>query len=300
MTELRVSVVGAGALGAVYGLALAEHGVSVSFVGRRSREVRLAVERVGSGERRERVVLLGDAVDPRADVVLLTVRTQEAAAVVARVPETVGAVISLTPLMPRNLRECRLACRVPLLTAMPSVIAYARGDVVRYWLPRAARTRIDEPRGPAPVVRSFAEALSRAGIGAGFDVGMSQVNPATTCAMIVPMMGMCAAGSLSELASSAPHLELTARATREAAELARHLGRAEPWAQLLADLMTPLALRAAARLVRGEPRAYVEAHFGPKLRDQHLEMAHDLVALGGVHRCETGALRELEALLAAS
>lgn len=286
---MHVAVIGAGALGAVYGVRLAAHaGVTVTFVVRPPRVAEttpLVIERVKDGARD--VVdapARAAAVPADADVAILAVGTEDLDALRAPLAASDAPVVVLTPMMPAEHARMKEAFGDRVLAALPSVVAYARADgVVRYWLPPAA-TRIDEPRGAQAIeiARALVAALGDAGLPARLELGVHETNPATTVCFIPLGMALSLAGSLDALARDPALLDLARRACAEGVALGRRIGRPELAGPLAPLVARPALLRPAARaLARWSPEAvfYAEEHFGRKLRAQHLVMARDMRSL---------------------
>lgn len=308
---MNVAVIGAGALGSVYGVCLARRGdVDVTFVVRPSRvgsKEPIVIERV-RGNRRELVdaPVRSAVVPPDADVIVLTVGTEDLDALRDPLGTSQAPIVILTPMLPREWSRVREAYGDRALAALPSVVAYARKEdgVVRYWLPPAP-TKIDEPRAGsegAEVVRAFADALSRAGIRTQLSLGVHESNPATTVCFIPIGMLLSVAGSAARLADDERLLSLATRACREGVRLSHRIGQPELWATLAPAVAAPWALRTWLHaLARLSPEAvfYAEEHFGRKLREQHRVMIRDMVTLAHEKGLPHDALDELAAQLGA-
>lgn len=300
---MHVAVIGAGALGAVYGVRLALRArARVTFVVRRAspREA-IAIERV-KGDVREVLAapVLATEVPGEADVVLVAVRTEDLGSLA--IGETEAPIVVLTPMMPRDYGRLRAAYGDRVLSAMPSVVSYARGDgVVRYWAP-PVRTRIDEPRKERALVRELADALTMAGLPSRLELAVHETNPATTACAIPLALALCVAGSLDALAADEALCRLAARACKEGVAIGRAIGRPEPAVLLAPALASPLALRAAIRaLRRASPEAvfYLEEHFARKLAHQNRVMAREMVELARRRGLSHEALDALTARLGA-
>lgn len=309
---MHVAVLGAGALGAVYGVRLAVRGrasgTSVTFVVRPARAASrepIVIERVRGGEREELASPVRAAVLPGdTDVALIAVGTEDLEAVRAVLGASEAPIVVLTPMMPKDFARMREAFGARVLAAMPSVVAYTRQDdgVVRYWLP-PARTRIDEPRTGElrELAHALADALTDAGLTSHLELAVHETNPATTVCAIPLAMALCVAGSLSALADDAALCDLAARACAEGVAIGRRIGRPEVGAMLAPALGRPWALRATLRLLeRLSPEAvyYAEEHFARKLRAQNLMMAREMVELardrGLTHEALDTLAKELE------
>jgi len=302
---MHVAVYGAGALGSVYGVRLAlRTTASVTFVVRAARVAERApivIERVKDvRDRREELAapVRAGAIPGDADVILLAVGTEDLEAIRPVLDASSAPILVLTPMLPADYARMRAAFGFRVLAAMPAVVSYGRDDgVVRYWMPPAP-TRIDEPRAGdhGEIVRATASLLNDAGLATHLELGVHEVNPATTVCMIPIGMAVGLAGGMEALADDALLLALTARACREGVELSHRIGRAEAGARIGPLLATPLAMRVlVASLRRLSPEAlfYLDEHFGRKLRPQHRLMAHAMVELAVAKNVGHAAIREL-------
>ncbi|WP_437776513.1 ketopantoate reductase family protein [Sorangium sp. So ce1097] len=319
---MRISIVGAGALGHVYGVRLAAQGDDVTFVVRPERvhDVRpFVIEQVNSADRRDTLERPRLAADIPADteIVLVTVRFDQLApgpevggdaaraagrrtvADLLRGGPAVPAVV-LTPLMPPQRAALEDAAGRPITPAMPSVSGYLdeRG-VVRYWIVGFASTLIDEGDG-APADRALLDELARrltsADLVARVERGVGAQNLATTIAFFPLIAAVDAGGGTSALLADEGVLGTALEATRECAALADRLGNVAPWTRLLTRAIGPRTLRpgvALVRLLAPEALRFLDAHFGPKLRAQHLAMGAAIVALGREHGVSLPALEGL-------
>ncbi len=303
---MHVAVLGAGALGLVYGGLLAKRtSTTVTFVVRPSRAgdaqpVRLEhvdhdAEAVELPKRRDVAEVPGDA-----DVVLLAVRAEQIDdALLALLAPSRASVVVLTPVFADKLAmlEARLGKRV--FAAMPSVVAYVRAPgVVRYWLPRMATTLVEEPRPMRAEIDELVRSLHAAGISSRLQLGVEETNAATTVTFMPLAVGLDVAGSVDALLADHDLLALTLAAAREAGELAHALGKPAPWAPLLTKFVGPLTLKIGVSLAeRRAPEAvrYVEEHFGRKLHAQNVAMSEAMVRLASDKRVPHDALARLHA-----
>lgn len=296
-------MIGAGALGAVYGAFLARV-ADVVFVVRPQRAAStepIVIERVRGGARLEIAAERTSAVPGDADIVLVAVGTEDLDAL--PLGSSSAPLVFLTPMLTHGWERVRARLGERAFAGLPGVIAYVRDDgVTRYWLPPTA-TKIDEPRSEAhrTVVRELAASLDRAGLRARLELGVHEANPATTVSFITLGMAIAIAGSVGALAESEELLALARRATSEGVRLAPRLGRAEAWSAFAPVLATPWAFRAfAATLARLSPEGlgYADEHFGRKLIAQHRSMAAEMVVLCRERGLPAEAIGEVAAKLA--
>ena len=303
---MRVALVGAGALGSVYGARLAQlASCDVRVVGRTSGETR--VERVDSGEVLRWTPPAATASAPLdADAVLVVVRYEQLDDVPARVAGGAAPVVVLTPMLPQD--HARLTAALPgrVVAAMPSVVAY-RNDAgaVRYWLPKAATTFLESPASTehARVVGELAKRLLRAEIAARVVPGVLERNAATTVSFIPLFMALDAAGGIDAVLRDEALLDLAIAAAEEGRELGRAIGNAEAWASTLLGFVGRRTLTIGAAIARRrspEGCRYVEEHFGRKLHAQNVLMAERMVELAVAKGLRHDALTKLLSTLRAA
>jgi len=301
---MHVCVVGAGALGRVYGVRLAVGGNDVSFVVRPSRlseDDPFVVELISSGRRDtlpkpNRVA----EVPSDAEVVILAVKVDQIderlASVLASAPHV--PVVSVTPLFPQDYEklEALLGKDRPLVAAQPGVVAYERDPgIIRYWLPRVAPTLVDSD-GPAAMAK-FVDALTGSGIPAKLQARVRDCNPATTIAFFPLVLALDAGGgTVASVLADKDLLKDTFAALKDAQELAAKVGPLPPWAGMLLKFATPLALKVGIKLAEtAAPEAvrFVEIHFGQKVHEQHLKLGRYILELSRKYGTKTGALERL-------
>ena len=307
---MHLAIVGAGALGRVYGVRLATFaGATVTFVVRPAllADGAMRIERVDGDRgavdlaRPERLA----AVPHDADVVLVCVRGDQLDADLVTTLQQGPDVpaVMLTPMMPADYTRLRAALGGRVVAAMPNVVAYAKDDgTTRYWLPGAATTLIEEARPADATLTALCEALDAAGISARQEMGVHETNPATTIAFIPLAMGLDAAGGIDALLGDEAMLDLSLRAAAEGATLAHRVGKVATWASVVLRFVGPTTLKLGVALARSrapEAVAYVEAHFGRKLHAQNVAMADAIVELARERDVPHDAMIELTARLRA-
>lgn len=304
---MHVAVYGAGALGSVYGVRLAKRtNTTVSFVVRKTRldeRSPIVIERV-RGNLREEIAEphRTDGIAGDVDVILLTVATDRLEETRPVLETSDAPIVVLTPMMPQDFARMRDAFGDRVLAAMPTVVAYAREGVIRYWQPPEP-TRIDEPRAGdrTAVVRALARSLEEAGLDTRLEMAVHELNPASTVCFIAIAMLVAVAGGLAPLARDPVLVDLAGRACREGAELAPRIGHALGLATFAPLLAHRVPLQAtAALLARVSPEAltYVDVHFGHKLLRQHAGMARAMSELARLKGTPHAALDELRDRLA--
>ena len=197
----------------------------------------------------------------------------------------------------------RAALGARIIAAMPGAVAYVRpDDVVRYWLPRAAGTLIDELAEVPEVVRELVRTMSRAGLHARLEMGVHESNPATTVTFIPITMALDVGGSIDGLLGDDELLDLALSAAGEGAELSHRIGKVAPWATLLTKFLNRTTLKIGVGIAKHQsPEAvrYVDEHFGRKLHAQNVQMARSIVELAKAKGSPHAALADLRDRLAA-
>jgi 2-dehydropantoate 2-reductase len=300
---VHVCIVGAGALGSVYGARLARFaGCEVSVVARSpAPATRERLERVEDGE-----VLEWDVpprvteAPPLADVLLAFVRYEQLSTLPARVGRSQAPVVVMTPMMPQDHAELAAALPGRLVTGMPSVVSY-RNDAgaIRYWLPRLATTFVDAREKPGAEAELVTR-LDRAEIRAKLAPQVLERNVATTVSFIPIAMALDVAGSSEALLADDALLSLALDAAAEGRELGKRVGKAEAWASMLLRFVGPRTLKMGVGLARSRaPEAvlYAEEHFGRKLHAQNVAMAGRMIELARDKGVAAPALGELYAKL---
>lgn len=296
---MHVCIVGAGALGSVYGARLARFGgCEISVVARSAAPAsRERLERVEDGE------VLAWEVPPRvthappaADVILAFVRYEQLSTLPARLGDSKAPVVVMTPMMPQDHAALAEPLGARLLTGMPSVVAY-RNDAgaIRYWLPRLATTFVEARESPGAEAELVAR-LRRAEIHAKLVPDVLERNVATTVSFIPIAMALDAGGSAEALLGDDALLLLALAAAAEGRELGKKVGKAEAWASTLLRFVGPRTLKVGIGLARSRaPEAvlYAEQHFGRKLHAQNLAMAERMIELARAKNVSAPALAEL-------
>jgi ketopantoate reductase len=300
---VHVCIVGAGALGSVYGARLARFaGCEVSVVARSvAPATRERLERVEDGEVLEWDVPPRVTEAPRlADVVLAFVRYEQLSTLSERVGGPLAPVVMMTPMMPQDHAELAAALPGRLVTGMPSVVSY-RNDAgaIRYWLPRMATTLVEARETPGAEAELVAR-LERAEIHAKLAPQVLERNVATTVSFIPIALALDVAGSVEALLAEDALLSLALDAASEGRELGKSVGKAEAWASMLLRFAGPRALKMGVGLARSRaPEAvlYAEQHFGRKLHAQNVAMAGRMVDLARDKGVAAPALARLYARL---
>ncbi|MFO0671034.1 MAG: 2-dehydropantoate 2-reductase N-terminal domain-containing protein [Polyangiaceae bacterium] len=302
---MHVAVVGAGALGSVYGARIATRArdVRVSFVVRPSRvtDARpIVLERVDHPQ--DRITLSAPvrvaAVPGDADVVLLAVSVNDLDdALLAALRASEAAIVVLTPLLPDDFERMSRTFEKRLLPAMPSVAGYTNdAGVVRYWLPKVATTLIEEPRPLVAAVDTLVRAMHEAGIPTRFQIGTFGINAATTVTFLPLAFALDVAGSASALLGDRALLALALDGAREGRELGRMLGTPAPWAEMLTSFVGPTMLKIGVGLAERRSKEavrYVEMHFGTKMHAQNVVMAEAIATLARTRGLPATALESL-------
>jgi 2-dehydropantoate 2-reductase len=295
---MHVAILGAGALGRVYGLRLENaNDVRVSFVVKKDHVAEpFQIEKVDSGESH---VLETPArvheVPHDADIILVCVRAEQLAD--EALAHLQAPTVLLTPLMPADYARLEAALGDKLVAGMPSTVAYtAESGSVRYWLPRVATTLLEDARSHAKLLERLEKALDSVGIETRREEGVQQINAATTITFLPITMALAAAGGVTELLADDPLTELGLRAAEESTAIAETIGKSAPWAPLLVKFLGPSVLKMGVAIAeKSAPEAvhYVDEHFGKKLRRQAQVMGQKLADLAAAKKLPHEAIDAL-------
>lgn len=313
---MHVTIVGAGALGRIYGVRLAAQGEQVSFVVRASRVDETSpfvIERASADKRRDLIEHPHRVAEvPRAtSAVLVAVRFDQldeggTLASILRAAPPVPIVI-LTPLLPRQRAELEQKVGRSVTPGMPSASGYIDDrEVVRYWIPRVASTLIEEPEkgkddaSSRAALEELARRIDRAGIGAHLARDVMSLNVATTTAFFPLVAAIDAGDGIEGVLADKELFATVIDAAKESDALAHKLGKVASWAGLLTRFVGPYTLKPGVTLAKSlapEAVKFVDAHFGPKLHAQHLAMGESILALGRGHGTPMPALSRLMEIL---
>jgi 2-dehydropantoate 2-reductase len=302
---MHVTIVGAGVLGRVYGVRLAAAGDQVSFVVRPQRAGEtgsFVLEQVNGARRRD--VLEHPArvttVPAAAAAVLVTVRFDQLAAPdsplipLLRAAPAVPLVV-LTPMLPKERAAAERALGRRLSAAMPGAAGYIdERDVVRYWQTAVAPTLVD--LGDDPALDALLFRLGKAGLPAHRERDVAGLNAATTIAFFPLVAAIDAGGGIDGLLGDKELLATVLDAAHESEALGQKVGKVASWAQFLTRFVGPFTIKPGVTLAqRLVPEAvrFADAHFGPKLHDQHLAMGAAILELAREQGMPMGALAKL-------
>lgn len=281
---MHVAVIGAGALGCVYGVRLAlRTQTEVTFVVRPKRVSSTDPFVIESAWNDKRETLekpqRAAKVPADADVVLLTIGTEDLEGLEALLGDSTAPIVVVTPTMPQDWDRLVKAYGKRALSAMPTMSAYVRKEdgVVRYWL-LPAPNLIDEPRPPLPAITELVRSLDRAGVRTSLELGVHETNPATTVAFICLGMGMAIGGSIDGLLADDALVDLVSRACVEGQRLGHRLGQPLFVANFFPIVTSRWGMR-LLKLLPAEARYFTESHFGRKIAEQHRVMIRQMIEL---------------------
>lgn len=323
---MHVIVVGAGALGRIYGARLAAAGVQVSFVVRPSRldeSFSFVVEQVNGDKRRdviEKPRRLAE-IPKDATLILLAVRFDqidalrhdtdaELAALLKNGPSV--PVVVLTPLLSPLASALETTLGRSIVPAMPGVVGYIddvddRG-VVRYWSTGLASTLLDDERSGPPqspsrdALEVLARRLTNDGLPARFEKDVLTVNAASTISFFPLIAAIDAGRGIDGVLADKTLFDTALAAAKECDTLAKKIGKPATWAQVLSRFVSPYTIKPGVAFVRKlapETVRFVEKHFGPKLHAQHVALGNAIQNLGKEHSLEMPELKNLMELVQA-
>ena len=323
---MHVTVVGAGVLGRIYGARLAVDGEEVAFVVRPDRAAETSpffIEQVNGGDRREVIehpVRLTE-IPEGTDIVLVAVRFHEllpepGSQAVAHAKgfdlrEILRAggsrrapVVVLTPMLEGQAEALNEASGRPIVPAMPGVAGYMneRG-AVRYWIPTATSTLIDEGAGgrsSRPALEALARHLTEIGLPTRLEPDVAALNAATTITFFPLIAAIDAGSGIDGVLGNKELMGAVLESAKESEVLARKVGKPATWGHLLMKFVGPFTLKpgvALARRLYPESVRFVESHFGPKLHEQHIAMGESILAIGRANEIPMPALERLLSIL---
>jgi ketopantoate reductase len=321
---MHVTVLGAGALGRVYGLRLRASGNDITFVvrsGAAAEDHPFVIEQVNGSRRHDALDRPSRAtqVPAHTGVVLVMVRFDQISGVhsdpdpddltrVLRAAPRVPIIV-LTPLLPAQHARLEATAARKVVPAMPGIAGYFddRGTV-RYWIPGLASTLIEDPGTSGahasirPTLEDLARKLTVAGLPARIERDVAGCNAASTTAFFPLIAAIDAGGGVDGALGDKALLETVLDASKESDALARRLGKMASWSYLLMKFVGPFTLKpgvALARRLFPETVQFVERQFGSKLHDQHLAMGDAILQLGRDRGVEMPALSRLMSLVRA-
>lgn len=307
----RVLIVGAGALGQVYGRHLALGGAEVTFLVK-EKYVAAAREgftmfRLSAGGRRERVRFEGfgvvTAASPEFDEVWLAVSSDALRGpwfdeLLARIGS--ATLVVLQPGIEERELVLGKSLHDKVVFGLPSIVSYhapladeGGEEGTAYLLPPLAKSVFSGPGAQA-----IARRLRAGGMGAGRVADAVWAGVVPTSILITHVAALELAGWSFAAARKSPHLAVAARAAREAMVVAaRHFRRAPP---LVRFAVRPLTMKLVGWLARlfapFDVEAYLRVHF-TKTGAQTRLLLERFAAIGEAEGVEIEALRALHSSL---
>lgn len=300
---MHVTVIGAGALGRVYGTRLAAAGNDVAFLvrpRRLSETSPFVIEQVGGSRGRDVLdaPLRVREVPAHTGAVLITVRfdqlDEDLASHLRGAPSV--PLVALTPLLPEQQADMEASLGREIVPAMAGVVGYLDDrEVVRYWVLAMQSTLIEDADSPARRAQreELARRLDHAGIPARLERDVGTTNAATTLSFFPLIAAIDAAGGIDGALADRELLETVLEAAKETERLAKKIGKMVSGANILMKFVGPFTLKAGVGLARRlspEAVTFVEHHFGSKLHEQHVAMGTAVLELGRKHGVEMPAL----------
>jgi 2-dehydropantoate 2-reductase len=304
---MHVVVVGAGALGRIYGVRLAAAGVAVSFLVRKSRmdeSFSFVIEQVNGEKRRDSIEQPKriDSIPKDATLILLAVRfdqidrirhdsKDELAQLLLAGPAV--PIIVVSPMLEPQLEALKGVVGRRVVSAMPGVAGYIddvddRG-AVRYWATAVAPTLIDDEASgethslSRDALEVLARRLTSGGLPTRFERDVASLNAASSTAFFPLIAAIDAGRGVDGILGDKELLETTLSAAKECEALAKKIGKLASWANVLTRFVGPYTIKpgiALGRRVVPEMVRFVERHFGRKLHAQHLAMGATIRDIG--------------------
>lgn len=297
-----ITIVGAGALGRIYGVHLDKRGHAVDFVVRAARVAETApfvIERINGDKERatlarpKRVTFVA----PETQIAIVAVRFDQLGSLAVELGKTRGPIVVLTPMFTSELRAIERAVGRRVVAAMPGVAGYVdEHDVVRYWAMGVATTLLDDGAGDRALLEELARSLTAGGLATRLEHNVTNLNAATTVSFFPLIAAIDASGGVDGVLADKDLLHLALDAAKESEALAAKLGKPASWASLLTRFVGPYTLKPAALLAKRiapESVRFVDEHFGPKLHGQHVAMGEAILLLGREHGVDLPKLEEL-------
>lgn len=324
---MHVIVLGAGALGRIYGARLAAAGVQVSFVVRPSRleeTYSFVIEQVNGDKRRDVVEHPRRIAEIPKDATLVVIAVRfdqidaldhEADGSLAAALQKAPAVpfIVLTPALAPQINKLEKTIGRRVVPAMPGVAGYIddvddRG-VVRYWSTGLASTLLDDVAAgenhssSRDALDVLARRLTNDGLPTRFEKDVAALNAASTISFFPLIAAIDAGKGIDGVLADKVLFDTALAAAKECEGLAKKIGKVAPWANVLSRFVGPYTIKpgvALARKLAPETVRFVERHFGPKLHDQHLALGETILTIGREHGTEMPELDHLMRLVRGS
>lgn len=320
---MHATIIGAGVLGRVYGVRMAQAGAEISFVVRPSRLAEVSpfvIEQVKHGGDRRDVLSSPRrvaSIDERSNIILVAIRfdqldvgsaagaraTGDLVELLRRSAPRSAPILVLSPMMPAQRAAIEGATGRRLIAVMPGVAGYLNDhDVVRYWVPTVTSTLLDDlPASaigePARILlESLPRYMTKIGLPARLERDVGKLNAATTTEFFPLIAAIDAGGGVDGVLGDKELLATVLDAAKESNTLAHKVGKPATWAELLTKFVGPYTLKPGVMLAKRlapESVHFVERHFGPKLHAQHIAMGEAILELGREHGVAMPALGKL-------
>lgn len=284
---MNIAVVGGGPLGLVYATHLCKVGMAVTLVRRHPQSTVESWRVISRLTKRafDVQLVVSDAVPLDVDVVLIAVRAEQLnETLVERVLSArPKAVVCMTPVLGKQLDTWRDK-HPELVLAMPAFAAECEGGRLFYWV---APSTLVERRDANPALLALVDGLRRAGIPVRWLRDAAQRSCANTVTLFPVQVAICLEPRLHLWLRQPRFLSELALAMTAARRLALRLGAVEVGLRLASVCMSSaLGIRLVVHaLLLATPHLalFLERHFGPKLRAQHLLLERDIAGLANQH-----------------
>jgi pyrroline-5-carboxylate reductase len=292
MNQLRVCILGAGALGQAYALACARGGAHVTLLNREKQatEVALRGRRLTFPRREDKFqVDWATALPTASDAILVCVRAEQIddalLTQLAQASSPPTAVIFVTPVMPERAERVK-AVLPHAQHSMPSLIAEFIDGEVAYWVaPTPTLFSADEQTLPA--VTRLIDSLRKGGVSSKRKVNLAAYANATTIAFFPIQLALLREPRMAAWRHTQGLLRATAHSLGLTRALAKAIGHGDPGLLFLMWVLSWNWILAICSVVLPwiMPRftLYLGNHFGEKLRAQHVLLYKEAAQLGAKH-----------------
>jgi hypothetical protein len=296
---MHVSIVGPGALGRAYAAVLHQAGCRITWVARSAgAEPRVECERIGIGSRHFEFTGDVQLSVPSCDLVLVTLRAEDVSEQLVRelANKARAPIVVFSPFVSKAKSDLWQSSP-DLLAATPALVADWHPPRLRYWVPPTAVTWIDDKGKHLPSVQELVRCLRHAGVASRFRERVWEYNRLTTVLFFPLQQALLLRPDVRSWRGDSAWLRQVATGFGRSRQLLDETSQLDLNLRLLAwALKLPLLLHLAVWVVPTlSPRllAFVQEHFGHKLRAQTAGFAAELAAEASARSWPPRAISEM-------